>query len=663
MLIVILAMAAMTAGARPNPQVPPPPPTAAPPVQAPQAQPLPPATGTGLVMGRVLDAGTSKPIDGAIVGITVQIAPAGVGGGAPVVGVPGFVPQTVATGTDGVFVFSNLPKGTFMLISYAPGFSGFQSELLQTTQMVTVGEGEKINDVEVRFIRPAVVTGQIRDERGDGVEGITVSLVRINMSGGRRTLSTPQSVITDDRGVYRIAGVRPGDYGVCALFNRRISPLAAGLAAATGNADQRRTLSGSGAQSPSGSGYRVGDLVLISASSSRNVDPAPGEDGRLSVFTNACFPSAPSVQNMEILRLDSGEERTQVDMTLRVVQTARVSGTLAGPANRLSGMAVNLYPAVPAEVAVSGVPPVAQTVTDPDGGWGFVGVPQGSYIIRVVYSPQAAAGIPAAELNRLIELGVPVTPEMLTAARQNTVPDEPTLWATAEIAIGDTDINGITLSLREGTRATGSIVFDGSKERPAANRFTSNWVGFEPVDTQPNAATARAPIGADGTFAAPSLVPGRYIVRPNFVFPGWTIKSITVGGRNVIDDPLDIGSSDVSGVMITMTDRPTEVSGTVRTSSGQPDPRARVVVFPSDRERWTQVNAGRRLTSTNSTPKGAFSFSGLPAGDYFVAAISDRSTTNWQDPKVLEVLSRSASLLSLRDGDRRTVDVVTSVVR
>jgi len=614
-------------------------------------------------MGRVLETGTNKPIAGAVVGITVQVAPNPAGGPAGVA-IPGFVPQVVTTGADGYFVFPGLPKGTFMLVGMAPGFSNYQNEFFQTTQMITLGEGEKINDTEVRFARPAVVTGQIRDERGEGVEGINVSLVRMSMTGGRRIMSSPQSVVTDDRGVYRLSGLRPGDYGVCALFNRRFSPLAAGLAAATGDPDQRKNLNGSGASSPSGSGYRVGDLVLISASSSRNVDPAPSEDGRFSVFANACFPSATDVQGMEIVRLESGEERTQVDMTLRVVPAARISGTLSGPANRLSGMAINLYPAIPADVAVSGVPPVAQTVTDPTGAWAFAGVPQGSYVIRVVYAPSPTSPISAADLDRMIELGVAITPEMMALVQQrNAPPDEPTMWATADVTIGNADVDGVTLTLREGSRATGSIVFEGSRERPAADRLAANWVGFEPIDPQPNAVTARARIAANGSFAAPSMVPGRYNIRPNFVFPGWTIKSILVGGRNLIDDPLELSSTDISGIVITMTDRPTEVTGTVRDSSGQPDRRARVVIFPSDRARWTQANAGRRVASAVASAKGTFSFSALPPGDYFVSALSEQSTTNWQDPRVLETLSRSAVLVSLRDGDRRTADVVTSVVR
>jgi hypothetical protein len=61
--------------------------------------------------------------------------------------------------------------------------------------------------------------------------------------------------------------------------------------------------------------------------------------------------------------------------------------------------------------------------------------------------------------------------------------------------------------------------------------------------------------------------------------------------------------------------------------------------------------------------QGTFSLSGLPAGEYFIAAINDQAGATWQDPKVLDILSRSATQLSLRDGDRRTVDVTTSVIR
>src|SRR5687767_1344005 len=97
-LIAAVAIAAITVSARPGPQVPPPP--ASPPTQSTQTTPAAIATGTGLIMGRVVDGSSGKPIQGAMVGLTVQMLP-GPTGVPTVPQVPGYRPQAVTTGSDG----------------------------------------------------------------------------------------------------------------------------------------------------------------------------------------------------------------------------------------------------------------------------------------------------------------------------------------------------------------------------------------------------------------------------------------------------------------------------------------------------------------------------------------------------------------------------------
>ena len=608
-------------------------------------------------MGRVIDAGSNKPIQGAMVAINIQGAPP-VAGPVGMSATPSFKPQAVVTGSDGMFVFTALPKSTFMLVGSAVGFNGFGGETPQSTQTLTLADGEKLNDVEVRLARPGALTGQVRDERGDGVEGITMSLLRMTTSGGRRMLALARTATTDDRGAYRFANLRAGDYGVCALFSRHIAPVAAGVAQATGNGDQQRTISGSGGMSPSGSGYRVGDLVLISASASRNVDPAPDESGRLSVFADACYPSAANVQGLEIVHIESGQDRGQLDMVLRIVPSVRITGTITGPANRLSGMAVHLYPAAPGDLTMSMAMEAAQTITDPSGGFGFIGVPQGSYVLRAFYVGDRNTA--ADYYFQLASEGYPVP---IAAPPPPTGPIEPTLWAALPITIGDTDMTGLTLALREGPRITGTIVFDGGSPRPQAARFTASTINFEPTENSTSLGIARGRVAAEGTFSVPGVVPGRYFVRPSLSFPGWSLKSATANGRDVLDEPIDIDVNDVNGIVITLTDRPNELAGTVRGASGQADGNARVLVFPSDRARWSVVTAGRRMVSSVVSRQGTYSLSGLPAGDYFMAAVSDQFDPNWQNPKVLDALSHVAVLVSLRDGDHRTVDLTTSVIK
>src|SRR5687767_9938879 len=66
---------------------------------------------SGLIVGQVVDAGSGRPLAGALVAIS----------GPPVRGaVP---PPGVLTGNDGRFVFRGLPRGNYNLVAHKAGFA------------------------------------------------------------------------------------------------------------------------------------------------------------------------------------------------------------------------------------------------------------------------------------------------------------------------------------------------------------------------------------------------------------------------------------------------------------------------------------------------------------------------------------------------------------
>src|SRR6185503_2350391 len=63
----------------------------------------------------------------------------------------------------------------------------------------------------------SVITGTVIDEYGEATAGIQVRVMRYAMQGGRRMLQQSGNGSTDDRGVYRVYGLQPGDYLVSAV--------------------------------------------------------------------------------------------------------------------------------------------------------------------------------------------------------------------------------------------------------------------------------------------------------------------------------------------------------------------------------------------------------------------------------------------------------------
>ena len=63
---------------------------------------------------------------------------------------------------------------------------------------------------------------------------------------------------------------------------------------------------------------------------------------------------------------------------------------------------------------------------------------------------------------------------------------------------------------------------------------------------------------------------------------GWTLNSVIASGRDIADAPIEIRAGvDVSGVVVTFTDHPSELSGTVLDAAGRATPGCQVPRQPA----------------------------------------------------------------------------------
>jgi hypothetical protein len=230
------------------------------------------------------------------------------------------------------------------------------------------------------------------------------------------------------------------------------------------------------------------------------------------------------------------------------------------------------------------------------------------------------------------------------------------------VVVGDGGLEGVNLALREGYKISGRVDFSGSAERPPPARLTQIPVIIEPADGRQRTNFQQpGRVGPDGTFTATGLLPGRYFVRVGGAPGGWVTQSVTLGGVDVSDNPLEL-ERDISGVLVTFTDRISDLRGTVR-GVKQEEPAA-VLVFPSDTNAWKNFGINpRRMRMTRANLTGAFAFGNMPAGDYYIVAVPDEYSGEWTDPAYLDVLTRVAMRITIGDGERKVQEVEVQDVK
>jgi hypothetical protein len=614
------------------------------------------APRSALVVGQVIDAGTGSPLSGVLVEavqspLSVPALPF------PPTAAPTQLTQTprVLTGSDGRFVFRRLQKGTFIITAAKPGYlNGAYGRRRPggDSQTLVLFDGQKVGGLRIYLWRHSAISGIVVDEAGEPVVGIQMRAFRRTMVAGQRRFAIAGSVgWTDDRGVYRIHGLLPGDYLVAAV-STKVSVAASLVEDVRRGGVSPSSITEIGAAPPTARGVsmHVGDAVLTLTGSA--VGPPPTSDGHVLVYPTTYHPNSPSPTRATVVTVGSGEERTGIDLQLMPVPTRRVSGVIVGPDGQNGALPVRILAEEGVETPLE--QEIATTVTDRAGAFVFPAVPVGLYSIRIVKGAKPLNGLAGTSTIIHTAGGTVSSPDVLSS---NLYIDSFAVrWASVPLAVGRDDISNLSIALRFGLGVRGRAEFTGTRERPGARLMQV------PVILDSTAQTARiAPVpgrfDASGQFSALGLPAGKYIMRAGAPPQGWFLQSITYNGRDVSDSPMDL-DADATGVTFNYADRPTEVIGTVRNSAGANDPGATVIVFPADAQTWSSMWVNpRRFRSVRVEPTGVFKLSPLPAGSYFIAAIPDEVAGDWQDPAFLDTLSRGATNLTIAEGESKSLEL------
>ena len=374
------------------------------------------------------------------------------------------------------------------------------------------------------------------------------------------------------------------------------------------------------------SGLVAGKYILY-ADSNRMIPFNPSKDAYVTTY----FPNALDLNEATPINLTPGAEVTGTEIRLRKMRVFRVRGkAVDGNGAPVRNMALALLPKNANPQAMS----LNRNITiSRDGSFDFRNVMAGSYFIE------------------------PATNVMFGPMDANDAPPKK-LFGRFAVTITTEDLSDLVVMLGPGAIVTGAIATEGGdspapkdQQPTGAKPPALPTVRLNPDNFSSSPYSAHA--SADGTFEIQNLAPDRYRVEVSGAPDGVYVKSVRFGNEDVTYGVLDL-SAGGGALDIKLSAQAADVSGIVRSASGEPVTGAQVTLAPSSAELAASMQF-IRVAGTNS--EGKYSIKNLPPGEYRLLAWQDADMSLVNDPEFRAHFDSKSAVVKLFENSHETSDL------
>jgi hypothetical protein len=548
------------------------------------------------IRGRVIYADTGRPVRRA--GLMLMSAK-GTSGGRENAGL---------TNEHGEFEIKNVTEGRYFVSVSTPGvvtpFSSLSNfERVKTTQnnsdiadvakdfQEVVVNGITDIDITVVVKRGAVITGRIMYADGEAAIGVRVEILRKKDGEYTAVVSNISEIFgaifgnaagglkTDDRGVFRIAGLPAGEY----------------IARVVENVSHSEKANNRDDEFMAMTGFNPTSMVAT------------------------YYPNTSDVKKAEVLKIEIGQEQSEVNITIPERSLRNLSGVVTNKATRepLKNARISIKNENDVNSLFSSMSEFgSKNEADEQGRWSFKELPAGKYtlIVQPSYSYESS------------DETKPQNAKMPKLAQTRK-----------EIVIEDKDVTNLVVELGYGATISGTISFDNQqafsqsifilaadeKEKFSESAFVYSQYSDngKPVPKKiENFAIQGIPTGK--VFLNVSNGGGRAESEGEQEF---YVKSILFGGKDIAGTTLETKEGEeLKGVQIILSKDVGKLKGKVSKADKSPAIGAKISFIPVDKGQWGNFNTSL-FASTNSD--GEFETSGAP-GEYFVVFVKDYDFAN-----------------------------------
>ena len=382
-----------------------------------------------------------------------------------------------------------------------------------------------------------------------------------------------------------------------------------------GYADGKRQLMYvGGAQSNDLGDYRMYGLppgqYYMSASPPQHSGVAANEEGYAATY----YPGTTDSSAAATVTVRAGDELPGVDFSLMTTPTVRVRGRVVGGTTGRGGreVMITLQPRDPSmryDVSNRG------TVNDSEGGFEIRGVRPGSYTLLAFRGDRGS----------------------LYTARE-------------PIEVGNTDLEGLTITLTPPIILSGKIRSDGK----AQLSISDLQISLLPLAENLYGGGGTSSVRDDGTFTVQNVSDGLYRVRVSGTEEKWYVKSVRAGGDDALENGLTVARGQSPGQLeIVLSPGAGRIDGKVADENQKPIGGSQVVLVPDPRHR----NREDLYKTATTDQDGRFSLDGLAPGDYRLFAWEEVESGAYRDPEFVREYEERGQKVRVDEGTSLSVQL------